>query len=304
MIQAGIFTGYFPYGLNETAKTIRGHGFNTVQLDLHFKDMDLRPGEITKDKCDLIRNTFRDHDLPIACISAYTNIVHPDKDERKRRNDHLKEILAHAQYLGTPYVISETGTFATDSDWVHHPRNKTEEGWEECRAVIRDLAQHAYDHGALFLLETYVNNVVGSVEETLRMFSEVDHPGLGLLMDPTNYFEAYNIDRMDETLHQMFNALSDKIRIAHAKDVKRSGSDKSEKHSDIGDATAAESHTFRGVGEIELPAPGLGSLNYDLYLKRLAQKHPNIPIIIEHLTEDDVPRAKKFLDGKLRANGV
>src|SRR5690242_21027013 len=50
-----------------------------------------------------------------------------------------------------------------------------------------------------------------------------------------------------------------------------SGDDKSEKHADIGDEEALESHTFRGVGEIELPAPGLGSLNYDLYLKRLAE---------------------------------
>ena len=188
---------------------------------------------------------------------------------------------------------------------MHHPKNKTEEGWEDCRAVIKELAQHAYDHGAVFLLETYVNNVVGSVEETLRMFAEVDHPGLGLLMDPTNYFEAHNIDKMDETLNRVFDALSDKICIGHAKDVKRSGDDKTEKHSDIGDEDAHESHTFRGVGEIELPgAPGLGELNYDLYLKRLAQKHPNIPMIIEHLEEADVPRAKKFLDGKLRANGL
>ena len=58
------------------------------------------------------------------------------------------------------------------------------------------------------------------------------------------------------------------------------------------------------MGAIELPAPGLGSLNYDLYLKRLAEKHPNIPIIIEHLEEADVPRAKKFLDGRLRAHGL
>ena len=90
----------------------------------------------------------------------------------------------------------------------------------------------------------------------------------------------------------------------HAKDVKRSGDDKAEKHANIGDEDALESHTFRGVGEIELPAPGLGSLNYDLYLKLLARKHPNIPVIIEHLEEADVPRAKKFLDGKMRANGL
>lgn len=304
MMQTGIFSGYFPYELAKTAQVIRSHDFNTVQLDMHFKDMDLSAGQITQEKCELIRNTFRDHHLPICAISAYTNIVHPDAGERKKRNGLLKEIIAHAQYLGTPYVISETGTFNTESDWVHHPKNKTEEGWEDCRAVITDLAKHAHDHGAIFLLETYVNNVVGSVEETLRMFAEVDHPGLGLLMDPTNYFEAHNIDRMDEILNQVFDALSDRICIGHAKDVKRSGHDKSEKHSDIGDDSAAESHTFRGVGEIELPAPGLGELNFDLYLQRLAQKHPNIPVIIEHLDESDVPRAKKFLEGKMRANGV
>ena len=144
--------------------------------------------------------------------------------------------------------------------------------------MVADLAaDRRYDHGAVFLLETYVNNVVGSVEETVRMFAAVDHPGLGLLLDPTNYFERHNIDRMDDVLNQVFDTLSDKIKIAHAKDVKRSGGDKSEKHADIGDADALEAHTFRGVGEIELPAPGLGSLNYDLYLKRLARKHPNIP---------------------------
>lgn len=304
MMQTGIFTGYFPYDLAETAAKIRALDFNTVQLDLNFKGMDLSAGNISRDKCNLIRDTFRDHNLPICCISGYTNIVHPDPAERAGRIGVLKEIIAQAQYLGSPYVISETGTFDPDSDWVHHAKNKSPEGWDDCRAVIGDLAQHAFDHGAVFLLETYVNNVVGSVEETLRMFAEVDHPGLGLLMDPTNYFEDHNIDQMDATLNAVFDALSDRIVIAHAKDVKRSDDDKSEKHSDIGNPDAAEGLTFRGVGEIELPAPGLGALNYDLYLRRLAQKHPNIPIIIEHLEESDVPRAKRFLDQKLKTNGL
>ncbi|RUV96196.1 MULTISPECIES: sugar phosphate isomerase/epimerase [unclassified Mesorhizobium] len=304
MMQAGIFTGYFPYELEEVARRIRALDFNTVQLDLHFKDIDLSAGQITRDKARRVRDTFRDHNLPVCCVSGYTNIVHPDRAERERRLAYLKELIRNARDFGSPYVISETGTYNTESDWVHHPKNKTEEGFEECRKVISDLAQTAYDHGAVFLLETYVNNVVGSVEETVRMFAQVDHPGLDLLMDPTNYFEAHNIDRMDQVLNQVFDTLTDKIEIAHAKDVKRSGGDKTEKHADIGDAEAHEGLTFRGVGEIELPAPGLGVLNYDLYLKRLSEKHPNIPVIIEHLDEEDVPRAKKFLDGKFRANGL
>jgi sugar phosphate isomerase/epimerase len=304
MIQVGIFSGYFPYDLETTARKIRDLGFNTVQLDLHFTDVDLSAGQITDEKAKRVRDTFRAHDLPICAISGYTNIVHPDSAERQRRLDQLRATIRHARDFGSPYVISETGTFNTESDWVHHPKNKTEEGFADCREVIRELAQLAYDHGAVFLLETYVNNVVGSVEETVRMFAEVDHPGLGLLMDPTNYFEDHNIDKMDSVLKQIFDTLSDRVRISHAKDVKRAEADTSEKHADIGDEDALESHTFRGVGAIELPAPGLGSLNYDLYLRRLAEKHPNIPIIIEHLEEADVPRAKQFLDGRLRANGV
>lgn len=301
MMQVGIFNGYFPYTLEEQAKRIRALGFNTVQLDLAFKDIDFStPDAITLDKAKRVRETFRDHDLPICTISCYTNIVHPEPAERQRRLDYLKAVIRNARHFGSPYVISETGTFNSESDWVAHPKNKTEEGFEECRKVIKELVDTAYDHGAVFLLETYVNNVVGSVEETVRMFAEIDHPALGLLMDPTNYFEAHNIGQMDKVLKQIFDTLADKIRIAHAKDVKLA-EDTSEKHADI---DASEAHSFRGVGAIELPAPGLGSLNYDYYLQRLAEKHPNIPIIIEHLDEADVPRAKRFLDGKLRANGL
>jgi sugar phosphate isomerase/epimerase len=304
MMQSGIFTGYFPYGLEETAKRIRSHGFNTVQLDLHFKDIDLSAGQITKEKAKRVRDTFRAHDLPICCLSGYTNLIHPDLAHRKANVERVKELLRNARQFGTPYVISETGTYNTESEWMSDPKNKSEEGFETCRKVIADLAQEAYDHGGVFLLETYVNNVVGSVEETVRMFAQVNHPGLGLLMDPTNYFEAHNIDAMDKVLNQVFDTLADKVKIAHAKDVARAGADKSEKHANIGDDDALASHTFRGVGEIVLNAPGTGVLNYDLYLKRLSEKHPNIPVIIEHLDEADVPRSKKFLDDKFIANGL
>ena len=304
MIQVGIFSGYFPYDLQTTAKTIRGLGFNTVQLDLHFTDLDLSAGQITDAKARLVADTFRDNDLPICAISGYTNITHPDLEERGRRVGYLKEIIRNARKFGTPYVISESGTFNTESDWVHDDKNKTEEGYETARGVLQELAQEAYDHGAVFLLETYVNNVIGSLEETERIFADIQHPGLELLMDPTNYFETHNIDQMDSVLNAVFDSVGDRVRIAHAKDVKRSGDDKSEKHADIGDENALESHTFRGVGEIELPAAGLGELNYELYLQRLSEKSPNVPLIIEHLDESDVPRAKEFVDGILKKYSI
>ena len=94
--------------------------------------------------------------------------------------------------------------------------------------------------------------------------------------------------------------MDDRIVVAHAKDC-RLAENKAEKHANI---DADESHTFRGAGDVELPAAGLGVLNYDLYLKLLSKRHPNIPIIIEHLDEEDIPRAKSFLDGKLTKVGA
>ncbi|MDB5246393.1 MAG: xylose isomerase, partial [Segetibacter sp.] len=191
MIQVGIFTGYFPYSLEETAQRIRAIGFNTVQLDASFKDMDLSTDQINSEKCKKIRDTFRRHNLPVSCISGYTNLVHPDPAKRKSNLAHLKQLIRFANELGSPYVISESGTFDPDSDWVHHPKNKTEEGYEECRKVIQELVDFSREHGVTFLVETYVNNVIGSVEETLQLFADVTDPHLGLLMDPTNYFEEH-----------------------------------------------------------------------------------------------------------------
>jgi sugar phosphate isomerase/epimerase len=225
----------------------------------------------------------------------------PDPAVRKANLDRLKETNKHAQYLGTPYVISETGTYNAESDWVWDDKNATEEAYEELLGITREVTQVAYDHGAVFLVENYVNNIVGSVNQVLRLFADVNSKSIDLLLDPTNYFTGANIGDVDGELHRIFNALAGHIRIAHAKDCKRAV-DTSEKHAQL-DADAAESHTFRGAGDVELPAPGLGSLNYDLYAQLLHRHCPNVPLIIEHLDEDDIPRAKAFVDGKLKAHG-
>lgn len=298
MINVGIFTGYYPYTLSETIHKIKLAGMGCVQLDLEFTDVDLRRGHITPAKAHQVRDAFRRASLPIVAISAYTNLVHPDLQKRAENIAAVKEILAHARDFGTPYVISETGTYNTDSDWLYDPKNSTEEAYQEFKAIAKELATFAYEHNAVFLVENYVNNIIGSVSQVARLMREVDHPGLGLALDPTNYFDDKNIDAIDETLYSIFDVLESKIKIAHAKDCKRTDA-VAEKFG----GGAAEHNSFRGAGSVELPAAGLGSLNYPLYVELLAQKHPNIPLIIEHVDEHDISRAKSFVDEILMMAG-
>ena len=119
MINVGIFTGYYPYTLDETIARIKQVGMGCIQLDLEFKDIDLRRNHITKKKAHLVRDAFRRANLPIVAISAYTNRVHPDPIKRAENIAAVKETLSYARDFGAPYIISETGTYNLESDWLY-----------------------------------------------------------------------------------------------------------------------------------------------------------------------------------------
>ena len=83
MISVGIFTGYYPYAMDEVIRRIKASEFNCVQLDISFKDFDAAKEPLTLERAHWIRDAFRDANLPIITVSGYTNIIHPDPAKRK-----------------------------------------------------------------------------------------------------------------------------------------------------------------------------------------------------------------------------
>ena len=84
MMQTGIFTGYFPYGLEETAKKIQAPRLQHGAAGPAFQGHRPWPGpDHQGTRPRQVRDTFRDHNLPICCVSGYTNIIHPDLAQRK-----------------------------------------------------------------------------------------------------------------------------------------------------------------------------------------------------------------------------
>ena len=300
MIATGIFTGYYPDTVDHVIAKIKEDGFSCVQLDVTFKDIDAAKERLTKAKAREIAARFRDANLPIIAVSAYTNFVHHDQQVRAANIAYIKMMMERALDLGCPYVASETGTFNSESDWLWDDRNASEEAYEQAAAVIEELCLFGRETGAAFIVENYVNNVIGGIDRLERLFREVALPNLKLICDPTNYFTPANIGDVDGTLRRIFDALADKMVIAHAKDILPSETT-GVKTADI---DADESHVFRGAGGVELPAAGLGILNYELYVSLLAKYHPNIPLIIEHVDNGDIPRAKRFVDSVLKKVGV
>ena len=115
MISVGIFTGYYPFAMDEVIRRIKAAEFNCVQLDISFKDFDAAKEPLTLERAHWIRDAFRDANLPVIAVSAYTNIIHPDPNKRKANIAYLKRMLRYARDLGCPYVASETGTCNPES---------------------------------------------------------------------------------------------------------------------------------------------------------------------------------------------
>ena len=97
-------------------------------------------------------------------------------------------------------------------------------------------------------------------------------PALAFTAGPScNFYRKEDLSRMDPMLQDMFRRIGKQIVLAHAKDVKAS------------------------VDGTDLPAAGQGVLDYPLFLRLLAGLNRPLYLIVEHLTLQDVPRARDYV---------
>jgi len=269
-LKLGVFTGvYAGLPLEEAARRIAADGFHGVVLEFGFADVRFDPWAPDWDKARPITRTLAKHNLKIAGLFGYYNVVDPDTARRHRGEQRMQVLIENWKQFDCPVISTETGTLNAKSEWLESPENASEAGYQSCRAALEKLTKAAKKHGAILSIEPYWRNVIDSIARADRVLRDV--PGLKLVMDPCNYYRKDELSQMDPMLEEMFRLLGKKIVLAHAKDVK----------------AAAEG--------TDLPASGQGVLNYPLFLRLLAGLNRELFLIIEHLTLDDVPRARDYV---------
>jgi sugar phosphate isomerase/epimerase len=275
-IRLGIDAGvYAKLPIEEAVSRIKADGFSNVLCSYHFADVYFDPMKPDWSSAEKIATCFDRHGIRIAAVFGYVNVIDPNPARRKAGEARLHTLLKNWKRLGCRNVSTETGTFNEKSQWLDSSENFTEEGYLQCRDAFQKLAKVAEDGGAILSIEAYWRNCIDSIGRAERLFRDVKSPGLGLVMDPCNYFRKEDLPKMRPMLEEMFKRLGDHIVVAHAKDVK----------------AAAEG--------TDLPASGRGVLDYPLYLRLLAQLGRPVDLIVEHLTLDDVPRARDYVLGQL-----
>jgi len=221
---------------------------------------------------------YRQEDVRIAGVAGYINLLHHDQRQRHDNIETFKGFLRDMHDLGTRLISTETGTYAASGDWNNHPDNRAPAAWDDLRRVTEELLVVAEQEDVIILYEPYIVNVAHTPELAVRIVQEMGSPHLGLLMDPTNWFESDMLDRVPEVIEHGFAVERGLFLLAHAKDVAPPTTDPTKP---------------------DLPAAGQGALDYPTYIRLLREHGYTSPLIIEHLTQEEIPQTMRYVQGFL-----
>lgn len=271
-LKMAIFTGiYSRLPVQAAASRIKKEGFVGVVLQPDFADAHFDWSKPDWNVAKKITDAFETAGIAIVGLFGYYNIVDPNAGKRRVGEARMAFLIENWKRLGSPIISTETGTLNPKSEWLESPENTTEKGYTACRDALAKLVKAAEKTGATIAIEPYWRNIIDSVERTERLFRDIPSPSLKLVMDPCNYFRKEDLPKMQAMLKEIFERVGKQTVIAHAKDVK-----------------AAPEGT-------DLPAAGKGVLDYPLYLRLLASMDKEVYLAVEHLTIDDVLRARDYV---------
>lgn len=272
MATIGVMTTEFDVqSLDEVADLVAAHRLGSVQLQLGsavrnvptatalLEGLDALGEAITEDLAQRCRTVFEARGVEIAAVDGTYNMVHPDFRRRRRNLAHLIRLIELAPTFRTRIVTLCTGS-RDDIMWRPHPDNQTDAAWRDLLIELEPAAAAAEAAGVLLAFEPEHNNVVNSARRARRLIDDLGSPALKVLMDAANIFDAGDLDRMPDHLHEAFDLVGADIALAHAKDLDHDG--------DAGGRAA-----------------GMGRLDYRLYLSLLQDCGFDGAVIFHQLKE-------------------
>ena len=278
-VAIGIATLGFPGFSNEQlAKLLAERGINMVQLFFSQTDSqywkyngrsDL--SDMTTSRSKSIASTYLSAGIKIHSLGVYTNLIHPDENERQKNLDYFEAMMKIAVAMGVRYLITEAGHYHPEGPAPAVAYHFQEEVWKRTITTGKRLAAMAENHGVTVLLEPFFRGFLASAKRTRLFLEEVDSPQMRVLLDPANLLELND-------LNEMFDQLMPWIDCLHAKD--------------------RQLHVDRGV-----PA-GQGDLDYTRFVSLVAQRTPHAPMILEYVGPNDYQQALQHLRNTMQKVGV
>jgi len=222
-----------------------------------------------------IREAFARHDLMLAEVGVWNNMLDPDEDRRRLNLQANVEALALADEIGAVCCVNIAGSFHPSNWDGPHPRNLSDEAFDLTVQNVRHILQAVKPRRSYYTLETMPWVIPDSPDSYLRLLEAVDHPMFAVHLDPVNMINcpARYYDNAG-FLRDCFARLGRWIVACHAKDILM---------------------TEQLTVHLQEARPGLGALDYRVFLQELSRLGRDVPLMLEHLPQAEYPLAQRYV---------
>ena len=212
----------------------------------------------------------RKADIVIAEVNAWCNPLSPNEDERREALEKCRTQLALADRVGAACCVGISGSRGEKWDGPH-PLNLTQETFDMTVEVARGIIDAVKPTRTFYTLETMPWMYPDSTESYLRLIEAIDRPQFGVHFDPVNMICSPQRYYSNSAIMRDFvNRLGLYIKAVHAKDILLSP---------------------KLTTHLDEVRPGLGALDYPTLLRELNRLDPDLPVLLEHLPNEEEYRA-------------
>lgn len=256
----------------ELAKKTKEVGISNLQFALgaSFPQLNSTANAMNPGMGTYFKNTFANEAVQIALLSCYSNLIHPDKQQREEILTKFESYLRHASFFGASMVASETGSVIAGLGYTEE--NFEDEVFEDLVQVVQRLVKKGEEYKTLVGIEAGLNHPLYSIERTQQLVEAIDSDYLGIILDPTNLITAENHDSMVDMVQEAFEKYGDKICAIHLKDY------------------VVENGKIVPVGL------GLGVIKYKEILSIVEAYKPYCYVVLEQTVDQEIVHAKKIIE--------
>jgi len=229
-----------------------------------------------KDRIRAMREAFEKHDVVIAEVGRWCNLLAADPAKRAENLKRVTEGLALADAIGARCCVDIAGSFNPDLWYGPHPKNLSQEFFDATVENARKIIDAVKPTRAKFCFEMMGWALPDGPDSYARLLDAVERDAFGVHLDACNLVNSpERFYRNTALLDECFDKLGPHIVSCHAKDV------------------AWEVEMQIHFREVTL---GEGKLDYPTYLKRLAALPGDVPLMIEHMKgAEEYDKSREYL---------
>jgi sugar phosphate isomerase/epimerase len=265
----------------DRAATQRVHAAGFRGAQLHIPE----PLRADPEEVRGVKRAFIEADLEIAQVNGdYGCLVSADASIRDQAIHGLQALCRIGAITEAASVFVRPGSLNPRGPWFPHPDNHSTEAFDRLVGSLRKVCLTAQEEGVLLAIEGHVLSPLDSARRIRDLLAAVGSPFLRFNADPVNYIgsvsDAYDTARV---INELFDVLGKDTVSAHAKDCQ-----------------LAEELVLH----ISEAAPGSGTMDYSVFLRRFEESCPDGFILIEHLPDKAIPQARKAILKVVESLGI